>query len=1109
MGKLTQVNQFNGGMIKDLHPLNTPNTVLTDCLNGTLLTYNGNEFTLQNDMGNYAFTNGSLSKNYVPVGLKEHNGILYIISYNPIDNKVEIGTFPSQQTIWNSVNNKGNSELSFIDVIDNTYVKFSDIQTSIIQLSNNKDVNLFLNPGDKYLLKCKNDNGDYIDLINEKNEKLNWQHLNLYALTDENKLYKINTYIQFSTTDIETNEDYTPIDWEIPGWLAASFELNVPDEFSAYFDITGITIDSENGELKMHNSGILKLKTIWDTKIYKDNINYLANNLVFIFHNEVDDYQASSSLLYKETMTELDYNDLQTILYCTYKMNSQYNYVTPALYIEDKNSYIVYNQFTTSLQDSEQILDENEITLGDDTFKYIVDSDSVTFTFNFKAYPGVKLGYNLYRYSDPRYSNGETSYTEVILENIKQTSLGNEEFCYTIDDINYNGINIFDIAFSKNPSKNAFDKEDIYLIKFRTFIDSVNGVTILNSKINDRVLYISEVTNYYSAQDIYEFTVTEWANNASLGLSINVNDLEKNLEFDNSIYRIETQPLRLDGVKETKEALSFEETAYKEGTSELDYNKLLAYYGDGFGSSYLTEPLVGTVLYNSINRYILQSNNPSAPIFTLNAPLNQYININGEPQKGRLWANTELSSISSQSSIVDTLNQAHLLNIKGNKIDDEYYDLNSEVSLDIKDQYILSVASSSVEYSISSSDIFPYELDKTEHLKINENIGTKENPILKLSSFIRFVTVHSDDFIAEVSVLKYPIYGTFVDNVLYAGDSGFNGYTVEDNIKSIKLGTASKDIKDFYRVTDFSKLHTIYPIQGAEGIAANYGFVDKDGMTWGTSWLNSDSMRSIYNTLNGIQPIIYESRTDKVKRVSIETMTTDHGQFAYGLFINSTTYNRPFGMLYSKEATTDAEMTSEAICYWFSIMNYMRICNGVRDSKLYITNLSMDYDKFKSYTTKLFNISCRYKWNYLGTVTDSNTISNTINTLYNELNSSSNNIVRAKIPVTKTMYFKEDQSNQNLSLLIEEINTRHKEIYDKYINQERLSRFSAYLTSDYSEGINLAKLTKIIKTMNYSPDKEKLMIEAEDSLISGRISLGFGSNKLVHVSQVFSELAKY
>ena len=50
--KLNQINQFNGGMIKDLHPLVTPNTVMTDCLNGTLITYNGDEFILQNDMGN-------------------------------------------------------------------------------------------------------------------------------------------------------------------------------------------------------------------------------------------------------------------------------------------------------------------------------------------------------------------------------------------------------------------------------------------------------------------------------------------------------------------------------------------------------------------------------------------------------------------------------------------------------------------------------------------------------------------------------------------------------------------------------------------------------------------------------------------------------------------------------------------------------------------------------------------------------------------------------------------------------------------------------------------------------------------------------------------------
>jgi hypothetical protein len=41
--KKETINTFTGGMIKDLHPLTTPNNVLTDALNATLITYNGNE----------------------------------------------------------------------------------------------------------------------------------------------------------------------------------------------------------------------------------------------------------------------------------------------------------------------------------------------------------------------------------------------------------------------------------------------------------------------------------------------------------------------------------------------------------------------------------------------------------------------------------------------------------------------------------------------------------------------------------------------------------------------------------------------------------------------------------------------------------------------------------------------------------------------------------------------------------------------------------------------------------------------------------------------------------------------------------------------------------
>jgi hypothetical protein len=97
------VNTFNDGMNKDLNPILTPNTVMTDCLNGTIVTYNGNEFALQNDLGNYKFKHGELSDGFVPIGMKEHANILYIISYNPIEDKVEIGSFPSMKNIENGL----------------------------------------------------------------------------------------------------------------------------------------------------------------------------------------------------------------------------------------------------------------------------------------------------------------------------------------------------------------------------------------------------------------------------------------------------------------------------------------------------------------------------------------------------------------------------------------------------------------------------------------------------------------------------------------------------------------------------------------------------------------------------------------------------------------------------------------------------------------------------------------------------------------------------------------------------------------------------------------------------------------------------------------------
>ena len=100
-------NTFSGGILTDYNNLVTPNTFMTNCLNGTNITFNGNELVLQNDSGNtvlkyeYIDSNGDkqsvdvkLKEGYVPVGLKEYNGILYIASVNEAGD-CEIGSYPS------------------------------------------------------------------------------------------------------------------------------------------------------------------------------------------------------------------------------------------------------------------------------------------------------------------------------------------------------------------------------------------------------------------------------------------------------------------------------------------------------------------------------------------------------------------------------------------------------------------------------------------------------------------------------------------------------------------------------------------------------------------------------------------------------------------------------------------------------------------------------------------------------------------------------------------------------------------------------------------------------------------------------------------------------
>lgn len=97
--KKETVNLFNKGLNYDLNPLTTPNDVLTDCVNGTFVTFNGDELILQNDAGNTKIlipNTGEyvkLSEGFHPIGVKEYGGILYIVSSN--GDEIEFGSYPS------------------------------------------------------------------------------------------------------------------------------------------------------------------------------------------------------------------------------------------------------------------------------------------------------------------------------------------------------------------------------------------------------------------------------------------------------------------------------------------------------------------------------------------------------------------------------------------------------------------------------------------------------------------------------------------------------------------------------------------------------------------------------------------------------------------------------------------------------------------------------------------------------------------------------------------------------------------------------------------------------------------------------------------------------
>lgn len=193
-------NVWSEGLIMDFAPDNTSSNCLTSALNATLITYNGNEMSLQNDMGNARVETAFLPEGYIPVGTCEFGDIIYIASYNPLTNKSQIGCFPSPERNISSEEIGGLQQSlnsSDFQIIDGNGITGELKSTSVkkILMDGKK-----LNPGDKYIIYSSKARENFEYFGNYENSK-KYLTLSVVSIDDSGKMTKLDTETYYYDTD--------------------------------------------------------------------------------------------------------------------------------------------------------------------------------------------------------------------------------------------------------------------------------------------------------------------------------------------------------------------------------------------------------------------------------------------------------------------------------------------------------------------------------------------------------------------------------------------------------------------------------------------------------------------------------------------------------------------------------------------------------------------------------------------------------------------------------------------------------------------------------------------------------------------------------------------
>lgn len=573
--KQQTINTFTGGLNTDLHPLTTPNDILTDCINGTFITYNGNEYILQNDMGNYKLDKAKLWADYIPIGIKEYGNIIYIVSYNPIDKKCQIGSYPSPQTLFdNSEYGSKNENYQGVQVYNlspkwtwptSTQYELSEgivnsdfpnssptgehsIDVLFTNTKPNQNLRVFfpedgldikdtfLNPGDKYFLK------------KDTNEDSHWkfQKCDYYSLTESKEAIKIEEGLVVSDPYDYTPEKLRNVKWEIPGWLSYRPSLLEPTSFDLYLtDIKIPALLSNNntrasegtGELSFEVQGQLTISTSEDWKLYYDNLkvyfeyNYTGNKWENDLDNgsHVNSEEGGIPTNYGNTIDILTFNNRKSIEVSKQDVENNKTVIIRATpYIIDGDYGIVYDNLTVTYTINLGELYQVDQISCFNTYKYLVDEDSININFSILS-PTSNLSSITCKYR-----------IHEIADNFSGISRNSEYL--DIDSLNLLGQNILTLEFESS-SIEWFKKEEIYIFELAFF--NTNDSTPLHRAAE--FLITSKLFNdfYSSNSKFQDISLTEWTSKIkdNVTVDLNVSDyISNNINYEYIKYAVAQDP---------------------------------------------------------------------------------------------------------------------------------------------------------------------------------------------------------------------------------------------------------------------------------------------------------------------------------------------------------------------------------------------------------------------------------------------------------------------------------------------------------------------------------------------------------------------------------------